>query len=174
MGKGGKAAAAAAAAAAATAEETSSRVGPNVVHGVRVTLAYLVLYYFFIVAQGSMKRKLRAYNAAHGKKFDRYFSRDRKMLGWDRTVGNMLEQMGPFLSLFWSNIWLSPYGGLPHAYIAALGWLYVLLRSFYPMLWFAGGGGSEGTSPTIWRVTMPMYVIILVFAVNAAIVIYGA
>lgn len=69
MGKGGKAAAAAAAAAAA--EEASSRVGPNVVHGVRVTLAYLVLYYCFIIAQGSMKRKLRAYNAAHGKKVEK-------------------------------------------------------------------------------------------------------
>lgn len=66
--------------------------------------------------------------------FDRYFSRDRKMLGWDRTVGNMHEQMGPFLTLFWANIWLAPYGGaLPHEYVAALGWIYVLLRCFYPV-----------------------------------------
>lgn len=55
------------------------------------------------------------------------------MLGWDRTHGNMLEQMGPFLTLFWSNIWLSPYGGLPHIYVAAAGWLYVLLRALYPV-----------------------------------------
>lgn len=55
------------------------------------------------------------------------------MLGWDRTVGNMHEQMGPFLALFWTSIWLSPHGGLPHQYVAAAGWLYVLLRSLYPV-----------------------------------------
>lgn len=66
--------------------------------------------------------------------FDRYFSRDRKMLGWDRTVGNMHEQMGPFLALFWTNIWLSPHGGLlSYKTVAAIGWLYVLLRSVYPV-----------------------------------------
>ncbi|MEO0437746.1 MAG: OmpA family protein [Pseudomonadota bacterium] len=58
------------------------------------------------------------------------------MLGWDRTVGNMLEQMGPFLALFWSNMLLSPYGGLSHKYVAAAGWLYVLLRSLYPVSFF--------------------------------------
>lgn len=66
--------------------------------------------------------------------FDRYFSRDRKMLGWDRTVGNMHEQMGPFLTLFWTNIWLAPHGGLlSDKNVAAIGWLYVLLRSVYPV-----------------------------------------
>ncbi len=55
------------------------------------------------------------------------------MLGWDRTVGNMHEQTGPFLALFWTSIWLSPHGGLPHQYVAAAGWLYVLLRAFYPV-----------------------------------------
>ncbi|CAN0515305.1 unnamed protein product, partial [Scytosiphon promiscuus] len=65
--------------------------------------------------------------------FDRYLSRDRKMLGWDRTVGNMLEQSVPFLGLFWLNICLSSYGGLSYVYITAVGWLYVALRSLYPV-----------------------------------------
>lgn len=55
------------------------------------------------------------------------------MLGWDRTVGNMLEQSVPFLTLFWLNIWLSSFGGVSHGYIAAAGWLYVALRSLYPV-----------------------------------------
>ena len=56
------------------------------------------------------------------------------MLGWDRTVGNMHEQMGPFLTLFWTNIWLSPHGGLLYPeHVAAFGWIYLLLRSFYPV-----------------------------------------
>lgn len=63
MAKGTKGAAAAAAAA-----EASSRVPPNIAHGVRVTLAFLVVYYAFLFAQGTLKRKLRSYYAAQGKK----------------------------------------------------------------------------------------------------------
>ena len=62
MAKGGKGAAAAAAA------EASSGVPPNIAHGVRVTLGFFVVYYAFLFAQGTLKRKLRAYYAAQGKK----------------------------------------------------------------------------------------------------------
>lgn len=55
------------------------------------------------------------------------------MLGWDRTAGNMMEQSIPFLSLFWLNVLLSPYGGMASGYITALGWAYVALRSLYPV-----------------------------------------
>lgn len=66
-------------------------------------------------------------------KFDRYFSRDKKMLGWDRTVGNMAEQSVPFLALFWLSIVLSDRGGMPLVYVVSAGWLYIALRSFYPV-----------------------------------------
>ena len=56
------------AAAAAAVAEASSSVPPNVAHGVRVTLAFFVLYYAFLFAQGTLKRKLRAYYAAQDKK----------------------------------------------------------------------------------------------------------
>lgn len=55
------------------------------------------------------------------------------MLGWDRTVGNMLEQSVPFLSLFWLSIFSSDRGGLPHSYIVTAGWTYVGLRALYPV-----------------------------------------
>lgn len=55
------------------------------------------------------------------------------MLGWDRTVGNMLEQSMPFLTLFWMSIFFSESGGLQYGYIVAAGWLYVALRAVYPV-----------------------------------------
>lgn len=55
------------------------------------------------------------------------------MLGWDRTVGNMLEQSVPFLTLFWLSIFLSDRGGLSHSYVVGAGWLYVVLRALYPV-----------------------------------------
>lgn len=119
-----------------------------------------------------MKRKLRAYYAEYEKKFDRYFSRDRKMLGWDRTVGNMLEQSVPFLTLFWLSIFLSDRGGLSHFYVVNAGWIYVSLRAMYPVLWFSGGGGTTGTTSIIWRVTFPMYLVIIFLAGNVTKVAY--
>lgn len=55
------------------------------------------------------------------------------MLGWDRTVGNMLEQSVPFLTLFWLSIFLSDRGGLSHFYVVNAGWIYVSLRAMYPV-----------------------------------------
>lgn len=55
------------------------------------------------------------------------------MLGWDRTVGNMMEQSVPFLSLFWLNIYLSSFTELSCSHIMAAGWTYVALRSLYPV-----------------------------------------
>lgn len=40
----------------------------DVRRGAAVTIAYLVLYYMFLVAQGTMKRKLRAHYLEQGKK----------------------------------------------------------------------------------------------------------
>ena len=90
-----------------------------------------------IVARGSHFNIVPGRHFATFWQFDRYLSRDRKMLGWDRTVGNMLEQSVPFLGLFWLNIYLSSYGGLSYVYITAAGWLYVGIRSLYPVSdWF--------------------------------------
>lgn len=71
MGKGAKAAAAAAAAAAQAAAETPPVPSPlpaNVRHGVMVTIGFFLVYYMFLFAQGTMKRKLRAHYTAQGKK----------------------------------------------------------------------------------------------------------
>lgn len=69
MGRRGAAAEAAAAEAAkAAAESTASAIPPNIRQGVGVTVAFFVLMYLFFFAQGTMKRKLRAYYSEQGKK----------------------------------------------------------------------------------------------------------
>ena len=71
MGRAANAAAAAAAAseAARAAEEAASTsLPPNVRNGARVTIAFFLVYYLFIIAQATMKRKLRAYYLEQGKK----------------------------------------------------------------------------------------------------------
>lgn len=81
MAKGGKAAAATAAAEAAAA--AAARLPPNVAHGVRVTVGYFVLYYLFILAQVTVKRKLRTYYTGQGKKVQQYaLLSSTKMHGW--------------------------------------------------------------------------------------------
>lgn len=53
----------------------------------------------------------------------------------DRSVGNTLEQQGPFLLATWLHAVLVP-NGAPMA--ASLGWAYVLSRVLYPALFWAG------------------------------------
>lgn len=62
------AAAAASAAAKAAAEAASASLPPNVRNGARVTIAFFLVYYLFIFAQATMKRKLRTYYLEQGKK----------------------------------------------------------------------------------------------------------
>lgn len=55
------------------------------------------------------------------------------MLGWDRIVGNMIEQSMPFLTLFWINIGLAAIDLTDYVAIAAAGWVYVIFRALYPV-----------------------------------------
>lgn len=55
------------------------------------------------------------------------------MLGWDRIVGNMMEQSMPFLTLFWINIGLAAIDLTDYVAIAAAGWVYVVFRALYPV-----------------------------------------
>ncbi len=55
------------------------------------------------------------------------------MLGWDRAVGNLLEQAMPFLTLFWLNIGLAALWATDYKGTAAAGWIYVVFRALYPV-----------------------------------------
>lgn len=94
-----------------------------------VTLAYVGLYYGFIVNILRVKRALAAAHAARGEKFDRYFDQDREMLAADRLQLNTLEHMPPFLVLLWLNaVFVSPLSA------TVAGAAYVVGRAYYPLV----------------------------------------
>lgn len=64
--------------------------------------------------------------------FERYYNvTDQSMLGWDRIVGNLLEQAMPFLTLFWVNTGLAALGATDYGRVAIAGWVYVIFRALY-------------------------------------------
>jgi uncharacterized MAPEG superfamily protein len=129
----------------------STYVGPVV-----VTLAYILLYYGFVVHVGVMKaRRARAYKEK-GEPYDRYFTPDREMLAADRMQLNTLEQMPPFLVLLWLNaVFVGPMG----ATIA--GGVYVVARAAYPLV--LGKRLGRGVRAMVLVSTVPGYLVILYF-----------
>jgi hypothetical protein len=119
-----------------------------------VTVAYLALWYFLLLGmQRGTKYRLKAKYEQDGKEFDRYFGQDPEMLAADRTVGNTLEQMGPFLASLWMfAVFVSPREA------AWYGGFYVLLRAIYPLL--LGKRLSKIQRKTVFFVTGPAYLII--------------
>jgi hypothetical protein len=121
---------------------------------IAVTLAYLLLYYAFMVNVLRLKTTLAAEYKAKGEKFDRYFGEDRRMLAADRIQLNMLEHMAPFLVLMWVHaIFVSPVG----ATIA--GGIYVAARAIYPFL--IGGRVGRGVRGQVMFSTGTGYGVLL-------------
>lgn len=65
----------------------------------RVTAAYAILFFGVLLWQASAKLRWAAHCQAKKESFDRY--NDKRMLPYDRTVGNFMEWSVPFLCLFW-------------------------------------------------------------------------
>ena len=113
------------------AEAISIPTGP-----VLVTVVYFAVYYALHLHVLRTKRRLRSEYRANGEEFDRYFSRDRRMLAADRCVLNMLEHMSPFVCLLWLHAaFVSPLSA------TVAGSSYVATRAAYPLLL----GPSMGT-----------------------------
>lgn len=94
-----------------------------------VTLAYVGLYYGFMVNILRVKKTLGKAYADRGEKFDRYFGQDREMLAADRLQLNTLEHMPPFLALLWLNaVFVSSFAA------TAAGAAYVVARIYYPFV----------------------------------------
>lgn len=119
-----------------------------------VTLAYLTLYYGFILLVLRTKRRLAAEYAARGEKFDRYHGQDREMLAADRVQLNQLEHMGPFLVLLWLvALFVSP------AVATGLGAVYVISRAAYPVV--LGTKVGRGTPSLVMVSTVPGYLVLI-------------
>jgi len=65
----------------------------------RVTAAYAILFFGVLLWQAGAKLRWAAHCQAKKESFDRY--NDKRMLPYDRTVGNFMEWSVPFLCLFW-------------------------------------------------------------------------
>lgn len=103
---------------------------------VLVTVVYFSVYYALHLHVLRTKRRLRSEYRDRGEEFDRYFSRDRRMLAADRCLLNMLEHMPPFVCLLWLHaVFVSPLGA------TVAGSAYVATRAAYPFLL----GPSVGT-----------------------------
>lgn len=96
---------------------------------VLVTVAYFAVYYALHLHVLLTKRRLRSEYGAGGEEFDRYSSRDRRLLAADRCMLNMLEHMPPFVCLLWLHVvFVSPLGA------TVAGSAYVATRAAYPFL----------------------------------------
>lgn len=124
-----------------------------------VTLAYIVVYYGFMIRVSRTRFRLHAEYRSRGEKFDRYFSQDRQMLAVDRTQLNMLEHMPVFLTLMWLHAFLVSSGEA-----AILGGIYTGSRSFYPLL--LKGRIGRDIPARILLVTVVGYVILLILGVR--------
>lgn len=106
-----------------------------------VTCSYFTLYYSFIIYQVLTKyyvyfqEKNNSKNPQQVKLKDiKYFSDNTLILAANRTVGNCLEQMVPFLSSLWLySIFISPQDA------AFYGTIYVATRAYYPFVFKMGG-----------------------------------
>lgn len=118
-----------------------------------VTVAYIGLYYLFLLHILRVKIRLHREYQERGETFDRYFSQDREMLAADRTQLNMLEQMPAFLCALWLHaLFVSPVTA------TLAGAAYTAMRAIYPLL-LAGKMGRE-VPFRLFVVTMPSYAVI--------------
>ena len=92
-----------------------------------VTLAYLLLYYVFLIYGLKVKLQVVAECRTKGEPFDRYNGQYPELLAADRMQLNTLEHMPPFLTL----LWLQAAVDTPQN-AATMGSVYVLLRVLYP------------------------------------------
>ena len=127
-----------------------------------VTLAYVGVYYLFMVNLMRTKMRLhREYNA-RGDKLDRYFSQDRELLAADRTQLNMLEHMPVFLVLMWLHAFV-----VDPTEAAILGGIYTGSRALYPILLSRRLG--RDIPLRVLAITFTGYGVLTVFAVRIAV-----
>ena len=122
-----------------------------------VTLAYLAVYYGFMIRGMGVKSRLVREYAERGEKFDRYFGQDREMLAADRIQLNTLEHMPPFLALLWLNsMFIGPRGA------TIGGALYLVSRLLYPFL--IGGRLGRSIRVKVLVATGTGYAVLIYFS----------
>jgi hypothetical protein len=119
----------------------------------RVTICYISLYYIFIIIQVSLKYYAYFQEKSKNDKIKladvKYNTiRNPLVLTGDRSVGNTLEQAIPFLVSLWLHAIF-----VDTEYATYVGSIYVLTRSFYPVVFRLG-------APFLFFSTIPNYICI--------------
>eukprot|EP00055_Hartaetosiga_balthica_P013336 m.67937 g.67937 ORF g.67937 m.67937 type:complete len:157 (+) comp8232_c0_seq1:118-588(+) len=129
--------------------------------GVFVTVVFFVVYYAMLINQSVTSKILaKKYHKNDKKKFVRYYNADEpEMLRADRVVGNTMEQLGPFVVLYWLSLFIVSAKGGDATYLAKSGWIYILGRVLYFPL-FLMSGTKRGIKPLILLATVPCYLVI--------------
>jgi len=123
----------------------------------QVTFAYIVMWYIFLYSQSIYTRIAHAFQKS-GKekeklslaqmKYGSPLEKGKSILRFDRTVGNTMEQMIPFLLGLWLHALFVSVDGA-----AKLGWYYIMSRLLYPVMFLQ-------PFPAILVSTLPGYAII--------------
>jgi uncharacterized MAPEG superfamily protein len=123
-----------------------------------VTLAYIGLYYAFMIRILRVKLRVAKQCKEAGERFFRYSNQYPELLAADRVQLNMLEHMPPFLALLWlQSLTVSPKSA------AMLGAAYIVVRLAYPL--FLGPTLQKNIPLRIVINTFTGYGILLTFAV---------
>eukprot|EP00043_Microstomoeca_roanoka_P029208 m.21160 g.21160 ORF g.21160 m.21160 type:complete len:230 (-) comp9041_c0_seq1:137-826(-) len=129
-------------------------------HGVYATLAYFAIYLLMLLSQSATSQLLAREARKKGDKFVKYYNvSEPRMLRADRTVGNTLEQMGPFLCLYWLAIYVCSIKGSDASLVALSGYVYVIFRALYAPIWALSGSSARGIKPLILLATLPCYAV---------------
>lgn len=125
-----------------------------------ITIAYFGLYYCFVFGQAAVTFYLFANQKTDAPKLSlnqvRYNSPHKLSLTAQRTTGNTLEQMGPFLAAIWLNaLFVSRINSF------TMGIVYISFRSIYPFCFYKGG-------PWLLLSTVPGYIVIFTLLAQVA------
>ena len=123
-----------------------------------VTLAYLLLYYLFMLHGLVVKMKVAKRCKERGEPFLRYTGHYPEILATDRVQLNTLEHMPPFLVLMWTQAFVvTPQSA------AGLGTVYVVIRATYPL--FLGRSLTRSFPKRVFLNTFSGYAVLTVFMV---------
>ena len=145
---------------------TSLSTSPAVREAAKITMWYLFVFLVSLVYQTVVKGKLIMQAKKEKKEkdsktsFNRYT--DERMIVADRVLGNYLEFMPVFLTLFWVNVAITGES-------VWVGWIYVAARLFYPLLAAFGGIRKSGPHPLIFISTFPAYAVLVFYAYKISV-----
>jgi hypothetical protein len=123
-----------------------------------VTLAYILLYYVFMVHGLVVRTRVALQCKKDGEPFLRYTKSYPEILATDRIQLNTLEHMPPFLVLMWLQALV-----VSASSATTLGAIYVIIRATYPF--FMGSKIHKSFPKRVFINTFSGYAILTIFVI---------